>query len=364
MPSPRSVWPIAYVALAMVVLLPSTAFGVPVVRQHDPIASLRKQAERAVGSLQKATRGYEKHRADLVRAKKKLRTTSADLHTASRRLTRLRVPLAKYANAQYQNPANDVADMTMSGSPDENLRTATDMWELTRQHTTLVNQASGLHDSRKRLADSSRRLVRSIESDQKRLRKEIRALRKKANHTVHALQRKASRLGVAADRSGRLTMYACDAKSAGEAEKYPNGLIPSRYLCDLPQKQYKLRADAAVAFARLNAAYQQKFGHQACVTSAYRPIASQRALYQSKPPGYAAVPGSSNHGWGLAVDLCGGVESQGSPQFTWLRANAGKYRWIHPSWAYSGPFEPWHWEYVPKGKKPSEGGDQGGRSGH
>lgn len=364
MPSPRSVWPIAYLALAMVVLLPSTAFGMPVVRQQDPLASLRKQAERAVGSLQKATRNYEKHRTDLVRAKKKLHTTSTDLRSASRRLAHLRVPLARYANAQYQNPNSGVADIVVSGSPDENLRTATDAYELTRQRTTLVAQAAGLHDSRKRLADSAKRLVGSIESDQKRLRKEIRSLRKKANHTVHTLQRKAQRLGLAADRSGRLTMFACDAKSAAEAEKYPNGLIPSRYLCDLPQKGHKLRADAAVAFARLNSAYQQHFGHQACVTDAYRPISTQRALYQSKPPGYAAVPGSSNHGWGLAVDFCGGVESQGSAQFNWLRANSQKYGWMHPSWAYSGPFEPWHWEYVPKGGKASSGGDQGDRPGH
>jgi len=357
------VWPIAYLALVMVVLLPSTAFGMQALRQQDPLAGLRKQAERAVGSLQKATRTYEKHRSDLKQAKKKLRTTTADLHAASKRLTQLRGPLARYANAQYQNANNDVADMVVSGDPDDNLRTATDAYELIRQRTTMVSQAAGLYDSRKRLKDSAKRLVGSIETDQKRLRKEIRALRKKANHTVKMLQRKASRLGVPADRSGRLTMYACDPKSAAEAEKYPNGLIPSRYLCDLPQKGYQLRADAAVAFARLNAAYQQHFHHQACVTSAYRPISTQRALYQSKPPGYAAVPGSSNHGWGLAVDFCGGVENQGSPQFNWLRANSRKYGWMHPAWAYSGPFEPWHWEFVPQGKKPSSGGDQGDRAG-
>lgn len=358
MPSPRSVWPIAQLVLVMVVLLPSTAFGMPVVRQQDPLANLREQAEKAVGSLQKATRAYEKHRTDLVRAKKKLRTTTKDLRVASKRLTQLRVPLARYANAQYQNPGNDVPDMVTSGDPEENLRTATDAYELTRQRTSVVAQAAVLYDAKKRLAVSAKSLVDSVERDQKRLRKEIRALRKKANRTVKALQRKANRMGLAADRSGRLTMFTCDSKSAAEAEKYPNGLIPSRYLCKLPQKGFQLRADAAVAFARLNAAYQQHFGHQACVTSAYRPIATQRALYQSKPPGYAAVPGSSNHGWGLAVDFCGGVENQGSAQFNWMRANSRKYGWMHPSWAYTGPFEPWHWEFVPKGGKPSNGGDE------
>ena len=363
MPSPRSVWPIAQLILVMVVLLPSTAFGMPMVRQQDPLASLRKQAEKAVGSLQKATRAYEKHRTDLVRAKKKLRTTTTDLRVAGRRLTRLRVPLARYANAQYQNATGDISDMVVSGDPEENLRTATDAYELTRQRTTMVSQAAGLYDAKKRLADSAKRLVDSVGKEQKRLRKEIRSLRRKANRTVKSLQRKASRMGLAADRSGRLTMFACDAKSAAEAEKYPNGLIPSRYLCKLPQKGYQLRADAAVAFARLNSAYQRHFGHQACLTSAYRPISTQRALYQSKPPGYAAVPGTSNHGWGLAVDFCGGVENQGSAPFNWLRANSRKFGWMHPAWAYTGPFEPWHWEFVPKGGNPSKGGE-GSDTGH
>jgi hypothetical protein len=28
-----------------------------------------------------------------------------------------------------------------------------------------------------------------------------------------------------------------------------------------------------------------------------------------------------------------------------MEAHAGKYGWIHPAWAYSNPFEPWHWEF-------------------
>jgi LAS superfamily LD-carboxypeptidase LdcB len=356
------VWPIAYLALVLVALIPSTAFALPAAPK-DPLASLRKQAEQAVSSLQKATRTYEKHRSDLRQAKKKLRSTTADLRTASKRLARLRVPLARYVNAQYQNPGNGIADIALAGTPADDMHTAADAYELTIQRSTLVSQAATLHDSKKTLANSAKRLVTGIEADQKRLGKEIISLRKKANRTVHTLLRKAARMGVAADRSGRLTMFSCDAASAAEAEKYPNGLIPKRYLCDLPQKGYQLRADAAVAFARLNSAYQQHFGHQACVTSAYRDISKQRMLYQSKPPGYAAVPGTSNHGLGLAVDFCGGVENQGSAPFIWLRANSKRFGWVHPAWAYTGPFEPWHWEFVPKGGKPSSGGDQNDRSG-
>ena len=70
--------------------------------------------------------------------------------------------------------------------------------------------------------------------------------------------------------------------------------------------------------------------------------------YPPEPSGLAAVPGRSNHGLGLAVDLCGGVERFRSPEFNWMEQNGKKYGWIHPDWAYSSPFEPWHWEYDPK----------------
>jgi len=34
----------------------------------------------------------------------------------------------------------------------------------------------------------------------------------------------------------------------------------------------------------------------------------------------------------------------------WLRANGPMFDWDNPAWARTGrggPFEPWHWEYVP-----------------
>ena len=59
------------------------------------------------------------------------------------------------------------------------------------------------------------------------------------------------------------------------------------------------------------------------------------------------MPGTSNHGWGQAVDLSGGIQSFGSAEFTWMQANAGKYGWKPPEWAQAGGSkpEPWHWEY-------------------
>ncbi|MGH3321817.1 MAG: D-alanyl-D-alanine carboxypeptidase family protein [Streptosporangiaceae bacterium] len=134
--------------------------------------------------------------------------------------------------------------------------------------------------------------------------------------------------------------------SGGSVSGYPNGQIPESALCSLPEAGHMLRADAAAAFIRMNAAYAAHFGSSICVTDSYRSLAVQRALYVEKPT-LAAYPGTSNHGWGLAVDLCGGVQYASSAQHAWMEANAPRFGWYHPAWAEidgSKP-EPWHWEY-------------------
>ncbi|WP_254716239.1 D-alanyl-D-alanine carboxypeptidase family protein [Actinomadura sp. WMMB 499] len=136
----------------------------------------------------------------------------------------------------------------------------------------------------------------------------------------------------------------CEPDEAAELE-YTNGRIPDEDLCPLPQEDESLRADAAAAFYKLNAAYHERFGEQMCVRSSYRSYERQEELYRSMPSGMAAAPGNSNHGDGLAADLCGGVEEEGTPEFEWLEDNAEEYGWIHPDWAYSNPYEPWHWEF-------------------
>jgi hypothetical protein len=128
---------------------------------------------------------------------------------------------------------------------------------------------------------------------------------------------------------------------------YPNGLIPPTALCPLGPAGHALRCDAAAAYRAMSAAYATAFGSPLCITDSYRSYASQVTLYGQKPA-LAAVPGTSNHGWGLAVDLCGGVESYSSSQYAWLVEQAGRFGFIHPTWADpgNGREEPWHWEYA------------------
>jgi LAS superfamily LD-carboxypeptidase LdcB len=128
-----------------------------------------------------------------------------------------------------------------------------------------------------------------------------------------------------------------------------NGQLPSANLCTLWDGDERLRADAAVALAKMNIAYRKRFGHDMVVTDGYRTLSEQYAIKQSRG-WYAATPGTSEHGWGIAVDLGDGVQSRSSATYQWLRANARAYGWYNPAWAQpggSGPDEPWHWQYRP-----------------
>ena len=64
--------------------------------------------------------------------------------------------------------------------------------------------------------------------------------------------------------------------------------------------------------------------------------------------GFAAVPGTSVHGWGRAVDFEDqlGELTFTSPGFVYLAWNVWRYGFSHPAWAVEGSPtpEPWHWE--------------------
>lgn len=128
---------------------------------------------------------------------------------------------------------------------------------------------------------------------------------------------------------------------------FSNGMIPVSALCPLTGAPgHALRCDAASAWNAMAAAYKRDLGSALCITDSYRTYQSQVTLYGQKPS-LAAIPGTSNHGWAMATDLCGGIESWGTREHEWMVANAPKFGWIHPDWAVQGGGreEPWHWEF-------------------
>jgi len=106
---------------------------------------------------------------------------------------------------------------------------------------------------------------------------------------------------------------------------------------------YYLRRDAAAAFVAMSNDAARRWGSHITVVSAYRTYAQQVYLWNNVPhahdPNWVAPPGTSNHGWGLAVDLA-------SSWCRWAVDQIGSYY----GWAKrcsDAPLEWWHVKYDP-----------------
>ncbi len=121
-------------------------------------------------------------------------------------------------------------------------------------------------------------------------------------------------------------------------QAYGNGRVPRDMLTLIGIGQHRLWSPAADAFKKMRAAAAAD-GVTIGVTDSYRSydeqvdLAGRKGLYQNG--GYAAVPGTSPHGWGLALDV--DVDPKG---LAWLRAHGSEYDFVE-----AVPREPWHWEF-------------------
>lgn len=125
-----------------------------------------------------------------------------------------------------------------------------------------------------------------------------------------------------------------------ELAAYGNGKVPSTALATLEGTRHQLWRPAATSFDALRAAAARD-GVTIGITDSYRTYASQVDLAERKglysQGGLAAAPGTSRHGWGMAVDL--GLDSKAQ---AWMRTHAGDYGFVEDT-----PREPWHWGYHP-----------------
>lgn len=171
--------------------------------------------------------------------------------------------------------------------------------------------------------------------------------------------------GYMVDRSKLTRQYAH--KSDG-----PGGSIPYEALRKVSRKKLGsgyLHPEAAIALELMyDLAVSQ--GLQFGVCSWYRDYETQvRYFTASKGSGIAAVPGHSNHGYGLAIDvtpigsevanMAGALKKvrndpepnaiirAKSPQYKWLLANGPTFGWFNPASLMDGKKtdEAWHFEY-------------------
>ena len=121
---------------------------------------------------------------------------------------------------------------------------------------------------------------------------------------------------------------------------YGNGKVPLDALSQIGNTGHHLWAPAADKFEELLAAAAAD-GVTIGINDSYRTyerqvkLVGELGLYPEG--GLAAVPGTSRHGWGMAVDLRLNGEA-----LQWMRANGERFGFVEDT-----PRETWHWAFYP-----------------
>jgi D-alanyl-D-alanine carboxypeptidase len=122
--------------------------------------------------------------------------------------------------------------------------------------------------------------------------------------------------------------------------RYGNGRVPSSALREVGATGHRLWEPAAEQLTRL-VQDARRAGVDIGITDSYRSYAAQVDVAERKglysQGGLAATPGTSDHGWGMAVDL--DLDSQA---LAWMRRHGPTYGFHEDT-----PREPWHWGFEP-----------------
>lgn len=144
-----------------------------------------------------------------------------------------------------------------------------------------------------------------------------------------------------------------------------NGRIPAGNRCKIslaynspdsfdpgytPTTQRYLNCDDQPYLASLEATYKATFGHYAAIDLTYRDINEQWYWYNKFGSPRAAYPGTSNHGYGLAVDFRetdkpGEEFGWGGAGQKWLTANSMRWGFTNP-FPYGTDGESYHFQFV------------------
>jgi hypothetical protein len=368
----------ASTAVVAGVVSPPSAHADEVSVAQTRVDQLQNLVTKTTRELTAGTRAWESDQASLKRVRLQLTNTTRHIGEAEAVAAKGQVKLNRMAHQLYTRPVTGTLQVMLTRSPREFLSSVeaikvlndvagagdvvilqaqvtrhqleqkqAEGQQLTAQAQQLVTRSASRLAALEALAQStSDQLVAAQDALQgARARKAAAdAARAEQRARDRAARDRAARQRAAATRLSVSGGPACTGRSTDGQQ---NGNLDPASLCPLWMAPgQRLRGDAAAAFATMSKYYAATVGGPLCVTDSYRSYSEQVSLYRRKP-GLAAVPGTSEHGWGKAVDFCGGIQNTGSPAYNWMKANAGRFGWVHPDWAEpsgSKP-EPWHWEF-------------------
>jgi zinc D-Ala-D-Ala carboxypeptidase len=371
--------------LPAVLLLPAPAAAskdaraVDVTAAQSAVERLRSEVDAVAEELGAAATALEDGQARLdalrqqeYRTGEAVRDVQQDLRSAQARMDAL-------ARAAYRGSGYPQLTALLNGD----LQALSDyrylqegLQAVSAEHETVVADLSDARSDAVRLEEQTVRDRESAQALQAQLDADTEALRERALDAQRRLEeagaalrraeaeealRRAEALRAAAAREAAARLAAAAAVSAASSGlgggaptcRTPvvgdavNGFLSADQLCALSAPGQQLAVGAAQAFEAMSAAYAAAFGSPLCVSDSYRDYTGQVDVFRRKPA-LAATPGRSQHGLARAVDLCGGVESFGTPQHRWMQANAGRFGFVHPRWAQVDGSRPeaWHWEWA------------------
>jgi LAS superfamily LD-carboxypeptidase LdcB len=318
------------------------------------LQQLRIDVAQTSDRLAKATTAWERGQQQLaILVQRKISTGQAadelqiDAQKAQQRVS-------AFANTLYRNPVDPMFTAVLTGDANAITdvmfvqralrRTSSDRQQDARLLSTRATQTRALVAGHAEAAAGAIQLQKNLDVDLIRLQADAEASVGRLQAAVAEVHRREAATAAAALSRGAATGATCSNMVVVDAI---NGFLPISALCPLRTAPgQRLVAAAATAFDAMSTAFASAFNKPLCVTDSYRDYASQVQVFKAKP-NLAATPGRSKHGLGLAVDLCGGVQSYGTPPYNWLKQNSALFGFTHPDWAEpdgSRP-EPWHWEF-------------------
>jgi hypothetical protein len=362
-----------FVTAALLAVVTVLSVGTParadaVAPAQARVDSLQKLAQDSTAALTEGTRAWEADQARLRLVKLDLANTQRRITAAQATADLQRAKVGSLARQLFMRRAPSPLSLAMTRGPSEVLSAL--------QVQQGLNVSAGSQGQIIARAQTAQHRLRSQEQLAQQLVTEAAALAKASARRLAGLNALADRTSAQLTQAQDTLSAALTARAEARARAAPaqrrasrsrvvflggggaactgkptggqaNGNLDPGSLCPLWRAPgQRLRADAAGTFNAMSHAYFASTGAPLCVTDSYRSYSEQVAVYHQKP-GLAAVPGSSNHGWGLAVDFCGGVQDTGSAAYRWMKANAGRFGWFHPDWAEPGGSRPeaWHWEF-------------------